>query len=125
MDFVKLHKPYEGEDSPSPETQMKWLLKQGIPQDVVARAMLVVYAEIEGGKIFEKTDKHSAGWSLCQYLLKTAKELHQQAVSAYLTSLEEADKKRRNDIKESLLKSQPKTFFQRVKAVFSDPYKNV
>ncbi len=129
MDFNKYHEPYKGEDSPSPEAQLKWLLRNQIPQDIASRAMLLVYGEIEQGKVFEATTvngkKRSAGWNLCQYLLKTAKDLYSAAMTAYLDSLANADEQRRQKIKDGILEKQPRTFFQRVKAVFRDPYKEV
>ena len=126
MDFAKLHEPYKGMDSPSPEAQLKWLQKF-VPQDIAARAMLQVYTQIEQGLKFEESfkngNKYSAGWNLCQYLKGVAVDLHSKATSAYLDVLAKQDEAQKKKVKEELLKKQPKSFFQRLKAVFTDPYK--
>jgi len=129
MDFNALHKPYEGEDSPSPEAQMKWLQKMGIPHDIASRAILQVYTMLEQGKKFEETTingrKYSAGWNLCQFILAVAKDLHQKTTAAYLEVLARQDEAQREKIREDMLKATPKTFWQRTKAVFSNPYKEI
>ena len=85
MDFEKLHEPYKGDDSPSPEAQLKWLQKF-VPQDIAARAMLQVYTQIEQGLKFEETfkgtNKYSPGWNLCQHLRAVALDLQNKATKA-------------------------------------------
>jgi len=130
VDFNKLHEPYKSVDSPSPEAQLKWLTtKCGIPQDIAARAMLQVYMELEGGRVIVESEqdgrKYSSGWNLCQYLRKIATEIFTQASSAYLKALSDQDELRRIKIRDTILKKQPKTWWNRIKAVFSDPYKNL
>ncbi len=129
MDFEKLHEPYKGVDSPSPEAQMTWLEKI-VPKDVAARAMLQVYTQLEQGTIkFEETktghNRHSAGWNMCQYLKAVAVDLHTKATRAYLEVLSKQDEAQKQKVKEEVLKRNPKTLWSRIKAVVSDPYKEV
>ena len=127
MDFEKLHEPYKGQDSPSPEAQLKWLQKF-VPQDIAARAMTQVYTQLEQGTVkFEEQIKngrsYSAGWMMCQYLKAVATDLHTKATLAYLNVLAKQDEAQKQKVREEILKAQPKTVLQRIKAVFTNPYK--
>lgn len=128
MDFIKLHEPYESEESPSPDAQLTWLQKF-VPQDIAGRAMLQVYTQIEQGLKFEETTQgtnhYSAGWNFCQYLKAVALDLQAKAATAYLDVLARQDAVQKEKIREAMLKKTPKGFWSRLKAVFSDPYKGI
>jgi len=102
MDFQKLYEPYKTKDAPDVAEQLKWLLKQGIPQHIIDQAMIKVYDEIERGKGFDSTEKHSATWVLWMYLLKTAKEIHSQELDVYVKNLETFHGKLRSKWNEDL-----------------------
>jgi hypothetical protein len=80
MDFNKLIEPYS-ENGRTISGQIKWLLKNGLPQDAIDYSMTVVYKNIESGHFFND------GHDLDQELLKVAKE-------HYAADLEESMKKR-------------------------------
>ena len=95
IDFKKLHEPYAGDESPSPEMQIKWLQKNGIPAHIVDQAMIKVYDGLETGQLrFEPgkfagdNGEHSAGFFFDQYLMKTAQEMHQQELTDHVAKLE-------------------------------------
>lgn len=47
MDMVKLHKPFAGKDSPSPEAQRNWLRKRGFTPVQIDQAMLTLYSDLD------------------------------------------------------------------------------
>lgn len=96
MDFTELHKPYEDNQSPSVAMQVKWLQGKGIPMDVIDKALLVVYDEVQRGKTFVAEGPLTAGGALDRYLLSVAQgmalkdaELHHKELSDFLLSMRE------------------------------------
>lgn len=51
MDMVKLHKPFAGKDSQSPEAQRNWLRKRGFTPIQIDRAMLTLYSDLDRGAV--------------------------------------------------------------------------
>ena len=90
MDFKALHKPYKDENSLSPELQVKWLRKFGIPDHVIDQAMISVYTEIE-----QKEKTFATGAELNLYLKDTAKKLHVEELGTYIRHLEKFEAKMR------------------------------
>ena len=104
MNFEELHKPYADQDSPTVEGQMRWLLKQGIPQHLVDLAMLYVYDQITKGKTF------SGGRELDLYLLDIARKLHADEIIERLKILQERYGNIAENKKDSLLVRIKKVF---------------
>jgi len=74
MDLDALLKPYE-ENGRTIAGQIKWLLKNGIPQASIDYAMTAVYKRLEGGETFP------AGHDLDRELLRVAKENFESELS--------------------------------------------
>lgn len=51
MDMVKLHKPFAGKESPSPEAQRNWLRKRGFTPIQIDQAMLTLYSDLDRGAL--------------------------------------------------------------------------
>lgn len=51
MDMVRLHKPFAGKDSPSPEAQRNWLRKKGFAPVQIDQAMLTLYSDMDRGAL--------------------------------------------------------------------------
>jgi hypothetical protein len=88
MDFDKLLEPYN-DNGRTIAIQIKWLLKNGLPQDAVDYAMSNVYKRVEAGEIFEN------GHELDQELRRVAKD-------HYEADLAESMKKRVGAIEANL-----------------------
>lgn len=98
INYQKLHEPYKGEESPSPEAQITWLAKKGIPMEHIQSAMMHVYGELHRGeRKFEDADiadsegkvkKVSAGWQLDNYLLAHARAYHEAGQKALIAHME-------------------------------------
>jgi uncharacterized membrane-anchored protein YjiN (DUF445 family) len=82
MDFDELIKPYSENDR-TVEMQVKWLLSKNIPRSFIDQALLVVYDEIERGKVFEN------GHELDRYLLQAAQDLYQAEVNDSVQKLQD------------------------------------
>ncbi len=82
MDFNELIKPYSENDR-TVELQVKWLLSKNIPRNFVDQALLVVYDEIERGKV------HENGHELDRYLLQVAQDLYQAEVNDSIAKLQD------------------------------------
>ena len=88
MNFQELYEPYATKEAPNVSDQIKWLQKQGFPQNIIDQALLVVYTELEKGKIFV-SDKHSSAWNLWMYIKGIATDLQKQELEIYVKNLEE------------------------------------
>ena len=82
MKIEELHAKFKDASSPSPQAQIKWLSRQGFTPAQIEQAMLLVYQEIEQGKIFIN------GFELDQYLLLIARSLQQTEQSEQLKKIE-------------------------------------
>jgi hypothetical protein len=69
MDFNKLLEPYT-ENGRTIGGQIKWLAKNGIPQESIDYAISAVYGRISNGEVFAE------GHDLDRELLKTGQEHH-------------------------------------------------
>jgi len=102
ISYEKLHEPYKGEDSPSPEAQVTWLQKKGIPVEHIQTAMMHVYGELaRGEKKFEDVEvadseghirKVSAGWQLDNYLLGYARKYYEEGQKNLIAHMENMHK---------------------------------
>jgi len=90
MDLRALHAKYRDQDSPSVELQVKWLKRLGFEGQVVDRAILTVYTEIEQG---EKDFK--SGGELNLYLKEVAEGIRKDDLTAYVSHLEKFEAKLR------------------------------
>ena len=100
--FEALHAKFRDQDSASPQGQIKWLLKQGIPANVVDEAMISVYEEVRGGKTF------ISGFEFDQYLLKVAREFQKRELDDHLLKLENFYKGMRDKWQQELVAEKPK-----------------
>lgn len=82
MNFQELYQPYATKEAPSVSEQIQWLLKQGIPQNIIDQALVLVYTEIEKGKTFPNAK------DLWLYLKGIATDLQKKESEAYLKNLE-------------------------------------
>jgi len=82
MDFNELIKPYSEGDR-TVEMQVKWLLSKNIPRSFVDQAILVVFDEIERGKV------HESGHDLDRYLLQVAQDLYKAEVEDSVKKLQD------------------------------------
>ena len=83
MDFEKLYEPYKTDAAPSPAGQITWLRKEGFNPEVIDKAMLLVYRDIEQGKTFTDT---KAFW---EYLREAARTYQKAETDLHLKHLEE------------------------------------
>ena len=116
MDFAKLCEPYK-ENGRTPQGQIKWLTSKGIPKDKIDQAMLVVYDEIDRGKIFEN------GHEFDRYLLETAQGLHKASLDDEVQKLQRFFDGFKSKWGEDLTKlaqsmNQKPRLMKRIKAVF-------
>lgn len=81
MNFDELIQPYSEGDR-TVEAQVKWLLSKNIPRNHIDQALLIVYDEIERGKV------HENGHALDRYLLDVAQGLHQAELDDSVKKLE-------------------------------------
>ena len=100
MDFAKLLEPYrvgpETKDL-TPESQVRWLRKQGFSNDIIDRVMIAVYTEIEQGRKFNN-------WQELQICLReTARLARTKDEAAYVKRLEEFEAKLRQKWQASFL----------------------
>jgi len=80
LKYSDLIKPYEdptppGVDKRTPEGQREWLLKRGIPEQIVNEAMESVYTDISSGRVFRGSDDHPSGYFLDRCLLETSRKI--------------------------------------------------
>ena len=92
MDFAKLLEPYRNTEESknlTPESQVSWLRRMGFSNDVIDRAMIAVYTEMEQGRKFDS-------WQDLQICLReTARLAKAKDDAAYIKRLEEFEKKLR------------------------------
>jgi len=122
IDYVKLHEPYKGEHSPSPEQQAVWLEKQQFSHEDIALAMQHVYGELHRGEksfadkeiVDNEGNSHfyPAGSQLDHYLRGVANNYRTQRVKNFL----EFTMKQHNMILNMHFKL---TFWKRVKILFT------
>jgi hypothetical protein len=108
--FEALHAKFRDQDSASPQGQIKWLLKQGIPANVVDEAMISVYEEIRGGKTFV------SGFEFDQYLLSVARGMQKKELDDHIIKLENFYKGMREKWDKELAAEQPvkKPWYKRI-----------
>jgi hypothetical protein len=115
MDFAKLIEPYKENDR-TPEGQIKWLLGKGILRDKVDQAMLIVYDELERGKVFE------SGHELDRYLLEITEGLVKvdldESVKKLETFFNSLLATHKDKWQEELKNTQKPRVLARIKAVF-------
>lgn len=116
LSFESLHATYRSDDSPSPQAQIRWLLKQGFNPNIVDQAMILVYEELRIGKVFVN------GFMLDQYLLSKAKELQQKELDDHIIKLERFyvdmrsrwNKESKGEVDEAGQPVEPKSFWKRI-----------
>jgi hypothetical protein len=124
MDFKTLLAPYSGVDKDgnpkrTVEGQIKWLTnRHHYPRDVVDKAILRVYNELEGGKVFEADENGSAGHNLDRYIFDVCKELVEANVTKQAKELEAFLMKFKETAVEKYVNEQRGSVWKRVKAVF-------
>lgn len=124
MEFKTLLEPYSDPDeSGNPkrttEGQIKWLTRRhSLPRDVVDKAILKVYNELENGLAFEEDESGSAGHNLDQYLLKTAQEIQEASLTKQTKELEDFMSVFKSNAVEQYVKAQQGSAWKRIKAVF-------
>jgi hypothetical protein len=124
MDFKTLLEPYaepnkEGVPTRTVEGQIKWLTnRHHFPRDVVDKAILKVYNEIESGKAFIADDDGSAGHHLDRYLFSVCEEIVGLNVRKQAKELEDFLHKFKETAVEKYVAEQRGSVWKRVKAVF-------
>ena len=112
MDFSKLLEPYSEGGLRTIAGQIKWLLTKNIPQDKIDQAILHVYNEIEGGKVFVD------GNELDQYLLQHARTFHTNDLEVHAKRLEEFFSNMKKKWKEETTKVESLPLWLRIKNVW-------
>lgn len=125
MDFMTLLEPYaerdqDGNPKRTVEGQIKWLTgRHHLPKDVVDRAILRVYNELESGLEFKNSDTEgTAGHQLDRYLFDAAQEIVKQNVTKQAKELEEFMMKFKQSAVEKYVATQRGSAWKRIKAVF-------
>lgn len=124
MDFKTLLEPYaehdkDGNPTRTVEGQIKWLLnRHHYPRDVVDKAILRVYNELEGGLVFGDDDSGSAGHNLDQHLRKACEEIVAANVTKQAKELEDFLIKFKETAVEKYVAEQRGSAWKRIKAVF-------
>lgn len=124
FNFKTLLEPYaEPDEKGVPrrniEGVIKWLgTRHGLPRDVIDRAILKVFNEMESGLVFEADEKESGGHKLDQYLLKTAQEVQKSDLSKQAAELEVFMTTFKQQAVEQYVKAQRGSAWKRIKAVF-------
>lgn len=98
MDFAKLLEPYkqgEGKDI-TPESQVKWLKRLGFSNDVIDRAMIAIYTELEQGRKFKDWEE----LHIC--LRDTARLIQTKDDAAYIQRLQEFERNLRKKWEQEL-----------------------
>jgi hypothetical protein len=99
IDFDKLLEPYSMHPGGIPHTKeaiVKWLTDKGIPLSHVHQAMLIVFDEIQRGRIFldelneDGSVRKPATFELDHEIQRKAVELHRAEVTDNLNKLQEA-----------------------------------
>lgn len=123
--FDALLEPYAERDAAgnpkrTVEGQIKWLTgRHHLPKDIVDRAILKVYNELETGLKFEDSETDgSAGHQLDRYLFDSAQELMKQNVTKQKKELEDFLIKFKQSAVEKYVQQQRGSVWKRVKAVF-------
>jgi hypothetical protein len=86
LKYNEIYKPYITNQAPSVENQVVWLLHEGIPKHVIAKALDKVYKEIEEGRIFEEEYKtgtliNTPTQVLWKYLRSTARKMYVESIT--------------------------------------------
>ena len=123
--FSTLLEPYaerdkDGNPKRTVEGQIKWLTnRHHLPRDVVDRAILRVYNELEAGLTFTGSDTEgTAGHQLDRYLLEAAQDIVKQNVTKQAKELEDFMLKFKQTAVEKYVLAQRGSVWKRVKAVF-------
>jgi len=123
--FSTLLEPYaerdkDGVPKRTIEGQIKWLTnRHHLPKDVVDRAILQVYNELEEGKKFEDSETDgAAGHQLDRYLYNVAQDIIKQSVKKQAKELEDFMLKFKKSAVEKYVATQRGSVWKRVKAVF-------
>ena len=91
MDLKKLHEKYKDADSPSVETQIKWLRKLGFQNHIIDQTMISCYTDIEQGIVDFKN-----GIELNRFIRDTANKILKDELENYVKHLEQFEKKIRD-----------------------------
>jgi len=125
VNFTTLLEPYcerdkDGVPKRTVEGQIKWLTnRHHLPRDVVDRAILQVYNELDEGKKFEDSEANgTAGHQLDRYLYDVAQDIIKQSVKKQAKDLEDFMLKFKKSAVEKYVASQRGSVWKRVKAVF-------
>lgn len=123
--FSILLEPYaerdqNGNPKRTVEGQIKWLTnRHHLPRDVVDRAILRVYNELESGLTFmDSPTEGTAGHQLDRYLFESAQEIIKQNVTKQAKELEDFMLKFKQTAVEKYVAAQRGSVWKRVKAVF-------
>lgn len=117
MNFEQLLEPY-AERQPdkralrTAEGQIRWLQKKGLPRDIVDKALLTVYTELEGGKSF------ASGHDLDLYLYEVAKGMQEAEAAKQVKELEAFMATFKQQAVDEYRKLSKSTVWRRIKAVF-------
>jgi hypothetical protein len=124
MEFKKLLEPYseldeQGSPKRTTEGQIKWLSRRhGLPRDIVDKAILKVYQELEEGLLFDDAEGTTPGHKLDQYLLATAKQIQDENLTMQTQELEKFMNTFKKAAVEKYVKAQQGSVWKRIKAVF-------
>lgn len=123
--FSTLLEPYaerdkDGNPKRTVEGQIKWLTnRHHLPRDVVDRAILKVYNELEAGLVFKDSEiDGNAGHQLDRHLYNTAQDILKQNVTKQAKELEDFMLKFKQTAVEKYVAAQRGSVWKRVKAVF-------
>lgn len=85
LKYNKLYEPYATLTAPNVESQVIWLIKEGIPKDIIFKALDEVYGEIEQGQEFAEEYKtltlvNSPSQVLWRHLRTKARRLYMESI---------------------------------------------